>query len=125
MRLFGISEHQSAFTDSLGTAQDERSFRTGRLSVGGRVIAPWALGGGTQLAPYVGLYADDRFSSDTAAASLVPEFSLRDGWSGRVTGGIGLGFAGGQRLSLDGEVGGITGSGGQSWTIGGRAAVPF
>ena len=60
--------------------------------------------------PYVGLYADYYFNSDDATLPLVPLLlptQFVQGWSARVTGGAGVTTAGGARVSLGGEVGGL------------------
>src|SRR5207253_2873824 len=60
--------------------------------------------------PYVGLYADYYFNSDDATLPLVPLLlptQFVQGWSARVTGGVGVTTAGGARVSLGGEVGGL------------------
>jgi hypothetical protein len=49
---------------------------------------------------------------------------LLQGWSARVTGGIGARLAGGTTVGFGAELGGI-GSNTQIWTFTGRARIPF
>ena len=122
-RVFALWERQGAWTDSLGTSQAERSFSTGRVSLGGRVIAPSQYSA-FSLAPYLGFYGDWKFSSDNALPVDVPNVGLSDGWSARVTGGVSMSAPGGGTLALGGEYGGI-GAGYGVWTANARAAWPF
>lgn len=105
-RLTGLWERQSAWTDSLGAAQADRNFSVGRLSAGGKAIYPWQ-SGSTRLNPYLGLYADYRFSTDSALATNVADTGLKDGTSGRVTAGLSTTAPGGFTVSLGGELGGL------------------
>lgn len=124
VRLYSLWENQNAWTDSLGTAQAARMFSEGRFSSGAKVSYPIALNAGT-LAPFVGLYGDYRFSSDNALPVNQPMLGLQDGWSARVTTGLGMTYKSGARLSLEGELGGL-GTGYQStWSVSGRGAIPF
>jgi len=74
--------------------------------------------------PYVGLYADYRFSSDDALPVNQPFVGLSDGWSARVTTGAVMDFTGGQRLWIEGELGDI-GSGDRLWSISARGSIAF
>ncbi len=124
-RINALFESQGAYVDSLGTAQDARGFAAGRASLGGKVSYPLALGGGSTLIPYAGLFADYHFASDDAAVAGQPEFGIADGYSARVVSGVTVGLGSGTRLGLDGEYGGI-GSGDSSvWSVTGRGSLPF
>jgi hypothetical protein len=103
--------------------QAERSFSTGRVSLGGRVIAPSQYSA-FSLAPYLGFYGDWRFSSDDALPVDVPNAGLVDGWSGRATGGVSMITPGGGTLSLGGEYGGI-GADHQFRTGNAQLTLPF
>ena len=74
--------------------------------------------------PYVGLYGDYRFSSGDELPVNQPFVGLSDGWSARVTTGAAMAFTGGERLSIEGELGGI-GSGDRLWSISVRGSIPF
>ncbi|HWV54781.1 autotransporter domain-containing protein [Pseudorhodoplanes sp.] len=122
-KVYALWERQDAWTDSLGTLQAERSFSTGRVSLGGRVIAPSQYSA-FSVSPYLGVYGDWRFSSDDALPVDVPNAGLIDGWSGRVTGGVSMTKQGNGTLSFGGEYGGI-GAGYGVWTANARLAMPF
>lgn len=123
-KVYALWEHQGAWTDSLKASQASRDFATGRISTGGRVIAPWQMSGTTTLSPYLGFYGDWRFATDNALPVGVPFVGLNDGWSGRVTGGVNIATAGGGSLALGGEYGGIGANYGV-WTANARANWPF
>ena len=125
LKAYALWEHESAYVDTLGTAQAERNFTTGRASGGVKVAYPLAWGAGWTVAPYAGLYADYYFSKDDAAttALLLPAEVLH-GWSARVTSGIAMKAQSGAMLSVGGELGGL-GSDFTMWTLKGRASVPF
>jgi hypothetical protein len=76
------------------------------------------------VAPYAGIYADYYFSKDDATAILLPT-ELIQGWSARVTSGVSVGFVGGAKLSVGGEVGGLGSGEFTVWSVRGRASVPF
>lgn len=103
-RLYGLSiepsakvcalwEHENAYTDSLGTLQQDRDFFTGRASTGVKVGYPWIYSAMVTLVPYAGIYADYYFTGDDAAvvaltgSAPLASVPLLDGWSARVTGG--------------------------------------
>ena len=67
-RIYTLWERDSAFTDTLGTAQAARSFSESRVSTGTKVLYPWLIGTGVSVSPYVGAYGDYRFSTDSALA---------------------------------------------------------
>jgi hypothetical protein len=105
-RVYGLWEHEDAYVDSLGTQQAERNFSSGRASAGTKVTYPWMYSSTMTVAPYAGIYADYYFSKDDATAILLPT-ELIQGWSARVTSGVSVGFVGGAKLSVGGEVGGL------------------
>jgi hypothetical protein len=123
-RVYALWEHEGAWTDSLGTAQDARSFSVGRVSLGDKLIYPWAAGG-MRIAPYIGLYGDWRFSTDNALPVAVPYVGIKDGWSARATAGVTMKpGAGGATVSLGGEVFGL-GAGYDVWSVNARVNWPF
>jgi len=123
--IYALWEKQNAYVDSLGTAQDERKFSAGRTSLGGRVITP--LDYGTYaLSPYVGFYGDWRFSSDNSAvaAGSTTAVGIENGWSGRVTAGLGVTSRGGTSVAVGGELGGL-GADYKIWSGNVRLNQPF
>jgi Bacterial Ig-like domain (group 3) len=123
-RLFALWEHEKAYVDSLGTAQAERSFFTGRGSVGVKATYRIAWWDTVALAPYFGVYADHYFTKDDAqATALTPEFFR--GLSARATAGVAVSDKSGANLSLGGELGGIGTGNFNVWSVRGRALVPF
>jgi hypothetical protein len=131
VNVYALWEHEGAYVDSLGTLQGNNDFATGRASTGTKVVYPLAWADKNILfAPYIGAYADYYFTEDDAAAIVlaggVPLAStpLLQGWSARMTAGIGAKFASGGTLTFGGEYGGI-GSDFQIWTFRGRGSIPF
>lgn len=130
LKVYALWEQQAAYTDSLGTLQSARDFSTGRASAGLKLAHPVGWWDSVQLVPFVGLYGDYYFTQDNSVAITlaggIPLAStpLLDGWSARMTGGIGARFDSGVMLSVGGELGGL-GSNTQIWTLTGRARVPF
>jgi outer membrane autotransporter protein len=128
-RLYALWEHQDGYTDSLGTAQTDRNFSSGRASTGLKAARSWMIGSDLTLAPYVGIYADYYFSKDgtdtsgLSAIATVPLVVLQS-WSTRVTSGAAMTFAGGPRVSIGGEVGGL-GRDYTLWSAKAQAAFPF
>jgi len=130
-RVYALWEHEDAYTYSLSTLQPDRDFSSGRASAGVKLAYPWLWSVTTKVSPYVGAYADYYFNRDndvplaplgTAARVLLPTEFLQ-GWAGRVTSGVAVEFAGGPRVSLDGEVGGLGND--FVWSVRGRVALPF
>ncbi|MEY9396807.1 hypothetical protein ABIF66_007614 [Bradyrhizobium japonicum] len=129
-KVYAIWERENAYVDSLGTQQAARTFSSGRASAGNKVSyrIPWLDSG--LLVPYAGVFADYYFTQDDAAAIVaaggIPLAStpLLQGWSARVTGGIGARLASGTTVGFGAELGGI-GSNTQIWTFTGRARIPF
>jgi hypothetical protein len=82
------------------------------------------------LAPCLGIYGDYYFNQDDATAIVaavgIPLAStpLLQGWSARLTGGVGAKLANGVVLGVGAEYGGI-GSDFQIWTVKAKGAVPF
>jgi hypothetical protein len=127
VRVYALWEHNNAYVDSLGIAQTERNFSTGRASAGTKVTYPWLWSSTLTVAPYAGLYADYYFNRDDAAppsGPLLLPTEFVHGFSARVTSGIALAIAGGGNLAVGGELGGL-GSDFKVWSVRGRAAVPF
>jgi hypothetical protein len=128
LRVYGLWEHENAYTDTLGTQQPARNFSTGRASAGAKVAYPIAISPGTQIAPYVGVYSDYYFNRDDAAQILalgpIPAIYAFDGWSARAIGGIAAQFANGGQLALGAERAGLGGNFGL-WTYRARASIPF
>ncbi len=104
-RIFALWEEQNGYTDSLGTAQPSNSFSAGRVSSGGKVTYPWTIGT-VALSPYVGVYGDWRFGSNTTSSGNAV-IGISNGWSARVTGGLSMKTAFDATLTLGGEYGGI------------------
>jgi outer membrane autotransporter protein len=129
-KVYALWEHENAYTDSLGTRQDDRDFSTGRASGGVKLIYPFEWSENIALAPYVGLYGDYYFTYDNAAdissadAPPLASTPLLDEWSARVTGGLTAKLAGGSAIGFGAEMGGI-GSDVAIWTFRARGTVPF
>lgn len=123
LRLYAMWEYEKAYTDSLGIAQAERNFASGRLSAGNKFSYRLALSDATIVTPYVGIYGDYYASRDDASDTAVAPAPLMQGFSARVTGGVGIGI-GSALISAGGEYGGI-GSNTQIWTWRARGTVPF
>jgi len=121
-KVYAVWEHDNSYIDSLGTLQAENTFSTGRASAGAKVAYPLYWGAAT-VAPYVGLYADYYFSSDNAALLLPTTFV--QGWAARTTAGVSYTAAGGARILVGGEVGGLGSQNFTVWSVRGRASVPF
>jgi len=128
LKVYALWEHEDAYTDSLGITQTERNFSNGRASGGARLAYPWMWSATTTVSPYVGLYADYYFNSDDASLPVAPLLlptQFIQGWSARVTAGASATIAGGARLSIGGEVGGLASDQFTNWSVRGRASVPF
>jgi uncharacterized repeat protein (TIGR01451 family) len=122
-KVYAIWERDSSYIDSLGALQTENSFSTGRASAGSKVAYPMQWSAGATIAPYVGLYADYYFSSDNAVLLLPTQFV--HGWAARTTAGVSYSCAGGSRFLIGGEVGGLGSQNFTTWSVRGRASVPF
>ena len=123
-KIFVVWERQSAWTDSLGAAQASRNFSAGRTALGGRVAHPFAASDLWTIAPYAGFYGDWRFATDNALPTGTPVASIKDGWSGRVTGGVTATALRGTVLTLGGELGGL-GADYKIWSGNIRGTMPF
>jgi outer membrane autotransporter protein len=129
-KVYALWENEGAYTDSLGTLQASHDFSTGRTSAGVKVSYPWAWSDTVALLPYFGIYGDYYFDQDNAAAIVaaggipLASTALLEGWSARVTGGVGVKFASGGTIGVGAEYGGI-GSDFQIWTFKAKANVPF
>jgi hypothetical protein len=122
MQVFALLETERAYIDSLGTAQSDRNFSTGRASVGAKWLyrSQW---GELSVVPYFGLYGDYYFSRDDATtALLVPSL---DGASLRATLGLTVAMASGAQIAVGGELGGIGSGSFDLWSARARMAMPF
>ena len=122
-RVYAIWERDGSYVDSLGTLQAENSFSTGRASAGAKLTYPIAWGGSATLSPYFGLCADYYFSSDSAVLLLPTQFV--QGWAARATAGVSYEVIGGAKILIGGEVGGLGSQNFVTWSMRGRASVPF
>jgi len=122
-KLFVLWENQTAWTDSLGTAQAANNFSSGRTALGAKVARSFVMGRG-MLTPYAGLYGDWRFSSDNAQPAGAPVVGIGKGWAARVTSGATYTCTNGVALALGGELGGL-GANYTIWSGTARVAVPF
>jgi uncharacterized repeat protein (TIGR01451 family) len=123
-RIYALWEHDSAYTDSLGTLQTARNFSTGRASGGVKIATPIAWTSSAVVTPYAGLYGDYYFSKDDEGAVLVAPIPLVQGWSARVVSGLSVTFDGKAQISIGGELGGL-GSDYTIWSVRSRASIPF
>jgi uncharacterized repeat protein (TIGR01451 family) len=122
-KVYALWEHDDGYVDSLGTLQNTNDFSTGRASGGIKVAYPWHLNSLTTITPFVGIYGDYYFSSSNAAPLLLPTEFIQ-GWSARVAAGINYNTMGGAKLTFGGELGGL-GSDFTTWSVRGRASLPF
>ena len=130
-RVYALWEHQNAYVDSLGTQQGSNDFASGRASGGLKVAypIPW-LDSGILLTPFIGIYGDYYFNKEDAADILtggalpLASTPLLQGWSARVTGGLGARLPGGAGLGIGAEYGGLGGNT-HVWTLSAKARVPF
>lgn len=106
-QVFANWEEQQAYTDSAGTLQDDASLYSGRMSLGGQAGRVFALSESVTLSPFAGLYGDWTFSGGDGVSSSEGDTGFEDGWSARVTGGVGIAAQNGLSLKLTGELGGI------------------
>ncbi len=129
-KVYALWENEGSYTDTLGTLQPSHDFSTGRASFGTKVSYLYAWNDAVSLVPYLGLYSDYYFDQDNGAQPLnagsIPLAStpLLEGWSARITGGLGAKLASGAMVSTGAEYGGIGGNF-QTWTFKGKAQVPF
>ena len=123
--VFALWEHQKAYTDSLGIVQAERNFSTGRASGGSKISYVWQWSDMWKVAPYIGAYADYRFTSDDATVGLLLPNVVVEGWSARAVAGIAFAQTGGARFSIGGELGGIGTGDYKVWSVRGSASLPF
>jgi len=125
-RVYALWERENTYTDTLGTLQNARDFSTGRASGGVKLSYPVAWSTTASLAPYVGLYGDYYFNSDSAhvpAAGGIPS-NVLDGWSARAVGGLTAKFGNGAQIAVGAERSGIGANFGL-WTYRVRVSVPF
>ena len=113
-RVFALWEGQEGWTDSLATDHAARSFANGTAS-GGLTFSGLGMQlGEMDLKPYLGLFADYRFDSETSTASLV----------GRVSAGMSVGLSVSASLNIGGELGGL-GSEQTTWSLNGGISGGF
>jgi Bacterial Ig-like domain (group 3)/Autotransporter beta-domain len=122
-KVYAIWERDSSYIDSLSTPQPENTFSSGRASTGVKVAYPMYWDAVATFAPYVGVYADYYFSSDNAALLLPTQFV--QGWAARTTAGVTYTAADGARILVGGEIGGLGSQNFTTWSVRGRASVPF
>jgi hypothetical protein len=124
-RVYALWEKESAYTDSLGTAQAANDFSSGRASVGAKLIYRWEYLSAT-FAPYAGLYADNYFNQSDAAAAAAAALpaNAMQGLSARVVAGLAVTTDSGLKFTTAGEFGGI-GSTFSNWSLRARGAIPF
>jgi hypothetical protein len=122
-KVYALWERDNQYLDSLGTLQSSNNFSSGRASGGVKLAYPWLFGPTVTVAPYVGTYADYYFNNSNSVPLLLPTQFVQ-GWSGRLTGGLDFGVAGGAKVSVGGELGGL-GNNFTTWSARGRASIPF
>lgn len=128
--VYSLWEREDAYTDSLGILQADRSFSTGRASLGGKIATNWVTPYGLTLSPYLGAFADYHWSVDSADGvdnpSLLASAPLLDGVSARLAAGWAARMPGGASLTLGGELGGIGSQNGtEIWTLRALGSLPF
>jgi hypothetical protein len=116
-------EEQEAYVDSLGTPQADRDVTAGRTSAGAKTAYRFLTESGIPLTPYVGLYGDYYFSSDTTLTTGLSSNAVLTGWSARMTAGLGMEL-GNKRFMFGGELGGL-GSDYTMWSVKGNLIVPL
>ncbi|WP_168195498.1 Ig-like domain repeat protein [Bradyrhizobium sp. NAS80.1] len=121
-KIYALWEHDKQYVDSLGTVQSAYDFSSGRASGGAKVAYPWVFGAATGVTPYVGAYADYYFNNSGTSPLLPTQFV--QGWSARLTSGLNFNIVNGVRGSIGAELGGL-GNDFITWSVGGRANVPF
>jgi hypothetical protein len=120
-RLFVLMEHDAAYTDSTAKAHAASSFTVGQIALGGKAIYPIE-SAGTEILPYLGLYADYRFSAGATPPAGQPSAWVGDGLTGRIIAGVDIDIAGGADIGVGAELGGL-GADYQSWSIKGRVGA--
>ena len=103
-RLYALWENRAAWTDSASTLQPAQNVSAGRGSIGVTVAYPGAFAAAS-MTPYVGVFGDYRFASNSAA--LVAGDPTSQGVSARVNGGVDVEMATGTHLGAEVEFGGI------------------
>ena len=88
LRVYGLSEQEDGYTDSLGTVQAPRGFDDGRVRGGTRLLYPLRLSALTTAEPYFGIYGDYHFNGANALSSD-PSFAYSmQGWSASLVSGV-------------------------------------
>ena len=125
-RVYALWEKESAYTDSLGTAQAENDFSSGRASLGAKLVYRWEYLSAT-FAPYTGLYADNYFNQSDAAAAAAAALpaNAMQGLSARVVAGLAITTDSGLKFTTAGEYGGIGSGTFTNWSLRARGAIPF
>ncbi len=124
-KIYVLRESEGAWTDSLGTLQNARTFEVGRASTGAKISSPFAFMPGVIVTPYFGVYGDYHFSTDNALPVVIgPGASIMDGLSGRLTTGAAFTNSRGATFSLGGELGGL-GAEYKVWTANAAVRWPF
>src|SRR5262249_38674098 len=121
-RVYALWEKENGYVDGLGTSQSDRSFTSGRASIGAKLTYRETFWGTTVIAPFAGVYADNYFNKDDAALASIP--ATMQGSSARVIGGVAVMTDYGLKLSSAAELGGLGGNF-TSWSFRARGAVPF
>jgi hypothetical protein len=128
-RVYALWERESAYTDTLGTMQAQRTFSSGRASAGAKAAYPWMWSATTTVVPYAGAYADYSFNNDDGVLPVAPGLLLPTqfvhGWSARVVSGLAVKLGGGAQFSAGGELGGLGSNQFTVWSVRGRASFPF
>jgi hypothetical protein len=121
-RVYALWEAEDGYTDSLGTAQADRRFVTGRASIGTKLTYRESIAG-MIFAPYAGAYADYYLTKDDAAPQSAAPTS--DGVSARVISGVQLKTVSGAILELSGGAGGVGAELFTTRLVRARASIPF
>jgi hypothetical protein len=123
-KIYALWESENQYSDSLGVLQPEHNFSTGRASLGAKLIYHWDWSDTVTLAPFVGIYADDYFNKDDAAAALA-SLDPVEGASMRVLVGLAVTNSSGAKFTSSAEFGGIGSNSFTTWSLRTRAAIPF
>lgn len=103
--LYGF-ENQAAYTDSASVAHASRNIRTGRLSVGPKILFVAMPHNNGTVQPWVAAKWEYEFSNQSVAASTsLPDLS--DQSSARVSGGIDFKLQTNAKLSISADAGGF------------------
>ena len=121
--LYG-SENQDAYTDSASVVHASRNIRTGRLSVGPKILFDAMPHNNGTVQPWVAAKWEYDFSNQSVAASTsLPDLS--DQSSARVSGGIDFKLQSNAKLSISGDAGGLGSNEYRSYSGSVSLNVPF